>query len=216
MTTINTSKNWRRPVGYYKSVCRKTSWVRMTQHLSRMLSRYSYHPKWPNIMETNLMLWRGAEYCNRLTSLAGWSTTPHKFLHWRHYSACAMLLVLNPMYFYPYSRDILRRISILRILFRTIYVPDISGCRKIHRPHPKVTMLLALALISFVGVVLVLAFVPFSTVRQQTKGQIPVSVNYFFTRQCNKSCKLLECTSWTLYLVVMSKDMPQEPCFLVI
>lgn len=56
-------------------------------------------------------------------------------------------------------------------------------------------MLLALALISLVAVVLVLAFVPSSIVRQQTKGQIPVSVNYFFTRQCNKSCKLLECSS---------------------
>ncbi|PTB40441.1 hypothetical protein M441DRAFT_432154 [Trichoderma asperellum CBS 433.97] len=49
-------------------------------------------------------------------------------------------------------------------------------------------MLLALALISLVAVVLVLAFVPSSIVRQQTKGQVPVSVNYFFTRQCNKSC----------------------------
>ena len=41
-------------------------------------------------------------------------------------------------------------------------------------------MLLALALISLVAVVLVLAFVPSPIVRQQIKGQIPVSVNYFF------------------------------------
>ncbi|KAK0767245.1 hypothetical protein N5P37_000979 [Trichoderma harzianum] len=66
-------------------------------------------------------------------------------------------------------------------------------------------MLLALALISFVAVVLVLAFVPFSTVRQQTKGQIPISVNYFFTRQCNKSCGFCFHTAKTSHMEDISR-----------
>lgn len=50
-------------------------------------------------------------------------------------------------------------------------------------------MLLALTLISLVALGLAFVFARASVFHLQRKGQIPVSVNYFFTRQCNKSCK---------------------------
>jgi hypothetical protein len=60
----------------------------------------------------------------------------------------------------------------------------------------KETMLLAFTLVSFVALGLAFVFARGSIFHQQRKGQTPLSVNYFFTRQCNKSCKSVKFTSW--------------------
>lgn len=155
---------------------------------------------------TNCRCWT-ADYLHVWPSKSPLTKTPHNLyaLNTRLISsiACNVFQIRFYRVKRSYESAILNLTCLYCTLLITICTSYIPVSLNTHLYWHQLTMLLALALVGFVAIGLALVFTRASIVHQQTKGQIPVSVNYFFTRQCNKSCKSFKSTSCNPCLVAI-------------